>query len=40
MFSDRSTRIGNVINDYLGNKEDVNDKAIHLLFSGNRWEQE
>ena len=37
-FPDRSTNIGNMINQYLQNKTDMNDNAIHLLFSANRWE--
>ena len=27
-----------MINDYLANKADKEDHAIHLLFSANRWE--
>ncbi|CAH1245147.1 DTYMK [Branchiostoma lanceolatum] len=37
-FPDRTTAIGSVINDYLGNKCELHDFAIHLLFSANRWE--
>ncbi|XP_054258641.1 uncharacterized protein LOC128983392 [Macrosteles quadrilineatus] len=37
-FPDRRTPIGKLINDYLTKKEDFPDKAIHLLFSANRWE--
>jgi len=37
-FPDRTTPIGKLINDYLTKKEDFPDKAIHLLFSANRWE--
>jgi dTMP kinase len=38
-FPDRTTATGQVINNYLttaGN--DLDDRAIHLLFSANRWE--
>ncbi|XP_017774811.1 PREDICTED: thymidylate kinase [Nicrophorus vespilloides] len=39
VFPDRTTLIGKMINTYLSNKEcDLHDKAIHLLFSANRWE--
>lgn len=38
-FPDRSTPIGQIINEYLGSSESaLNDQAIHLLFSANRWE--
>lgn len=39
-FSDRNTAIGGLINDYLKKNIDLTDKAIHLLFSANRWEKE
>lgn len=35
---DRSTTIGHMIDEYLRNKADLDDMAIHLLFSANRWE--
>ncbi|RUP06162.1 putative thymidylate kinase [Jimgerdemannia flammicorona] len=35
---DRSTSIGQMINAYLTNAKDIEDHAIHLLFSANRWE--
>lgn len=38
-FPDRTTSIGGLINDYLTNTKDLNDRAIHLLFSANRWER-
>ncbi|XP_075244001.1 thymidylate kinase-like [Convolutriloba macropyga] len=39
-FPDRSTHIGKSINDYLTNSSSkLNDRAIHLLFSANRWEK-
>jgi len=38
-FPDRTTAIGKLINDYLVNHDfELNDQAIHLLFSANRWE--
>jgi dTMP kinase len=37
-FPNRTTPIGNMINDYLLNKTDLSNEAIHLLFSANRWE--
>jgi len=39
-FPDRSTGIGSVINSYLTCSEELDDRAIHLLFSANRWERE
>ncbi|EFJ41757.1 hypothetical protein VOLCADRAFT_107597 [Volvox carteri f. nagariensis] len=38
-FPDRSTRIGQTINDYLHNGADHDDTAIHLLFTANRFEK-
>lgn len=35
---DRTTAIGQMINGYLSNKQDIEDHAVHLLFSANRWE--
>lgn len=37
-FPDRSTPIGEVINKYLTGELSLDDHAIHLLFSANRWE--
>ena len=37
-YPDRTTTIGRVINDYLRDTQDLHDKAIHLLYSANRWE--
>ncbi|KDO26646.1 thymidylate kinase [Saprolegnia parasitica CBS 223.65] len=37
-FPDRTTAIGSTINAYLSNACEMNDRAIHLLFSANRWE--
>eukprot|EP00954_Amorphochlora_amoebiformis_P021882 1349283-Amorphochlora_amoeboformis.AAC.1 len=38
-FPDRNTEIGQMINAYLTNAVETDDKAIHLLFSANRWEK-
>lgn len=35
---DRTTSIGQMINGYLQSTTDLDDHAIHLLFSANRWE--
>lgn len=37
-FPDRTTTIGKMIDSYLGNKCDIEDHSVHLLFSANRWE--
>ncbi|KAL3674165.1 hypothetical protein V7S43_000126 [Phytophthora oleae] len=37
-FPDRSTAIGKSIHSYLTSSEAMDDHAIHLLFSANRWE--
>ncbi|KAJ8978249.1 hypothetical protein NQ317_012605 [Molorchus minor] len=38
-FPDRTTSTGKLIDEYLRNKDcKVNDHAMHLLFSANRWE--
>ncbi|KAG7395724.1 hypothetical protein PHYBOEH_003292 [Phytophthora boehmeriae] len=37
-FPDRSTAIGKSIHSYLTSAESMDDHAIHLLFSANRWE--
>jgi len=37
-FPDRSTSIGQVIDQYLRGEISLDDHAIHLLFSTNRWE--
>lgn len=37
-FPDRTTTVGQLINGYLSNAQNVDDRAIHLLFSSNRWE--
>ncbi|RDA84239.1 hypothetical protein CP532_2119 [Ophiocordyceps camponoti-leonardi (nom. inval.)] len=37
-FPDRSTPIGQLIDSYLRRATDMDDHAIHLLFSANRWE--
>jgi dTMP kinase len=39
-FPDRSNTItGSIINDYLAGSKDMNDRAVHLLFSANRHEK-
>lgn len=38
-FPDRETSIGGQINAYLTGAAEVDDRAIHLLFSANRWEK-
>ena len=37
-FPDRTTAVGGLINQYLTGGADLDDRAIHLLFSANRWE--
>jgi dTMP kinase len=37
-FPDRTTAIGQLISNYLKGKERLDDHAVHLLFSANRWE--
>jgi len=37
-FPDRTTPIGQFINDYLSGRLEVNNQTLHLLFSANRWE--
>jgi dTMP kinase len=36
--ADRTTAIGQMIDGYLKGGVDLDDHAIHLLFSANRWE--
>lgn len=36
--SDRTTAIGQMIDAYLKQSTELDDRAIHLLFSANRWE--
>ena len=38
-FPDRTTPVGQMINEFLNNKTDLSPEAIHLLFSANRWEK-
>ena len=38
MLSDRTTAIGKMIDGYLRFTTELDDRAIHLLFSANRWE--
>ncbi|KAH8370574.1 hypothetical protein KR093_004180, partial [Drosophila rubida] len=37
-FPERSSAIGQVINAYLTNAQELSDEVIHLMFSANRWE--
>jgi dTMP kinase len=37
-FPNRSTKSGQIIDEYLRNKTDLSDEGIHLLFTVNRWE--
>lgn len=37
-FPERSTAIGQVINSYIEKKCELQDRAVHLMFSANRWE--
>ncbi|CAM9301304.1 unnamed protein product [Laminaria digitata] len=39
-FPDRTTPIGHMINAFLQNTTDIDDRCVHLLFSANRWEAE
>ena len=38
LHPDRTTPIGKMIDSYLRSQSDLDDRAIHLLFSANRWE--
>lgn len=38
VYLDRTTSIGKMIDSYLQSQSDLDDRAIHLLFSANRWE--
>jgi dTMP kinase len=38
MALDRTTPIGKMIDAYLKGASEIEDHAIHLLFSANRWE--
>mmetsp|Transcript_1820 Transcript_1820/g.5804 ORF Transcript_1820/g.5804 Transcript_1820/m.5804 type:complete len:209 (-) Transcript_1820:42-668(-) len=37
-FPDRSTAVGSLLNRYLTSDLQLEDHAVHLLFSANRWE--
>ncbi|CAA0823472.1 P-loop containing nucleoside triphosphate hydrolases superfamily protein [Striga hermonthica] len=37
-YPDRNTGVGKMISSYLANQSNLDDRAIHLLFSANRWE--
>lgn len=38
-FPDRTTETGKLCDEYLRNKNNLNDRAIHLMFSANRWDK-
>ena len=38
-FPDRETDIGRLISAYLEKASEIDDSAVHLLFSANRWEK-
>lgn len=38
LFIDRTTAIGEIINNFLTKKIELPSETIHLLFSANRWE--
>jgi dTMP kinase len=37
-FPDRTTQTGQLIDSYLQSSSNLDDRAVHLLFSANRWE--
>ena len=37
-FPDRATSVGTLIDGYLASGTSLDDRAVHLLFSANRWE--
>lgn len=39
-FPNRQTKIGQMIDQYLKSEVEMDDHAIHLLFSANRWESQ
>ena len=38
-FPERSTGIGQLIDKYLRREVELDDRAVHLLFSANRWDE-
>jgi dTMP kinase len=38
-YPNRASATGKLINEYLTQKAEMDDHAVHLLFSANRWEQ-
>jgi dTMP kinase len=38
-FPDRTTVLGNVINNFLSSKLELDDAAVHLVFAANRREK-
>ncbi|TPP45928.1 Thymidylate kinase/adenylate kinase [Fasciola gigantica] len=39
-FPDRTTPLGQCLNEYLVGKRDMDPHALHLLFTANRWERD
>ena len=37
-FPDRTTAIGGMLDSYLRQSSELDDRAVHLLFAANRWE--
>jgi dTMP kinase len=37
-FPDRTTAVGKLLDAYLQNRAELDDRCVHLLFSANRWE--
>ena len=37
-FPDRTTGVGQLIDKYLRKEVELDDRAVHLMFSANRWE--
>jgi len=37
-YPNRTSTIGQMINNYLASEAEMDDRTIHLLFSANRWE--
>lgn len=37
-YPNRTTSIGKLINNYLNKEIEMEDHAVHLLFSANRWD--
>lgn len=39
-YPNRETELGKIIDKYLRKEVEMDDRAVHLLFSANRWEME